>query len=405
MKKLTAAERAKRLEENLLKCWDARVVQYDANQFPFHKWILERVNKRGWELDDLQYLHKAIPTGEVYKVTKELCADTGMPEFRKMLNRFVKEVIAIKGEMEPPLAVQRFVNVRVMLPNKPLGIFPFHTGILYGHGLGSRSLWMPLTDVSSDEMRNASMQIMGIKRSRELVAYARDNKLTSSQMSELFGKESVQCKCCPGSLIFFSQENIHGNFLNDTGKTRVSIDFRVAEGSSGDMLARKIPGGYFEIIPDDFDAVMVRKERRKAAFHNGKSNVLYLNNATAGTEGAPVHLQRYMVYEYVQKHNLNYEFELFELEEMRYLPTLRHIAHDLKCNCVLYSVFALPEDHKFRKEVLDHALANNLVFHFVNEDMAITCKEDREDVERLLDFARYSERADAQRMAAEARTH
>ncbi len=324
-----------------------------------------------------------------------------MAEFRKLLNRFVREVVGVEGELEPPLAVQRFLNVRVMLPDKPLGIFPFHTGLLYGHGLGSRSLWMPLTDVSSDEMRNASMQIMGIQRSRERVAYARDNKLTSDQMTELVGKESWQCKCGPGSLIFFSQENIHGNFVNDTGKARVSIDFRVSEGLSGDMLARKIPGGYFELIPDDYDEAMARKERRKAAFRNGKPNVIYLNNATSGTDGAPVHLQRYMVYEYLDKYELNHEFELFELEDMHYLPTLRYIAHDLKCNCVLYSVFALPEDRLFRKEILDQALENDLVFHFVNEDMSITCEEDRADVERLLDFARYSVMADAERLVAE----
>jgi hypothetical protein len=201
-------------------------------------------------------LHNVVPEADTYKLTKQLCADTNLPEFRRMLNSFVREVVVPKGDLKTPVGVQRYLNVRVMLPNRPETIFPFHTGLLYGHGMASRSLWMPFTDVSAPENYTASRQIIEIKRSRELVRYAIDNRLTVDQMTEMFGKESWPLRAKPGLACFFTQENIHGNFVNVTGKTRVSMDFRVAEEQYGDLLARKIPAGYFHLIP------RVRKKRK-----------------------------------------------------------------------------------------------------------------------------------------------
>jgi len=388
-----AKELDRELEESLQTTWNAKRVEYDNDKFPFNKWMLSRIQKMGYtKLNDLTEIHNVVPDKEVYKVTKQLCADTNLPEFRRMVNNFVREVVVPKGKLKTPVGVQRFLNVRIMLPNKPEGIFPFHTGLLYGHGPASRSLWMAMTDVSSDEMRNASMQILDINESRRLIQMAVDKKLGIDEMTEAFGKHSWQCKVGPGSLIFFTQENIHGNFINDTGKTRVSIDFRVAEARHSDQLCRKIAGGYFEIIPDT-DADEDWRPRDPNRFNNGKRNLVYLNNATSATFGIPVHLQRYMVNDYLQKNKLVSEFELFELEDLSHLPTLNYIVGTLKSNAVCYSVFALPEDKAFRKKILDMALANGLIMHFVNEDMSIANERDREKVEKLLAFAKFGQTA------------
>jgi hypothetical protein len=190
------------LEQSLLTTWNAQVVDYDHDKYPFADWVLGRIRKMGYDLDDLTRLHEVVPDGEVYKVSKQLCADTNLQEFRRMLNAFTREIVVGKGKLRPPIAVQRFLNVRIMLPNKPEGIFPFHTGLLYGHGIASRSLWMPLTDVRADEDATASMQIIGTERSRELVRYAVENKLSVTEMTELFRKESWPIKAGPGSLCF-----------------------------------------------------------------------------------------------------------------------------------------------------------------------------------------------------------
>jgi sporadic carbohydrate cluster protein (TIGR04323 family) len=381
------------LEKSLLTTWDAKIISYDNSKFPFNEWFLKRVQDLGYPIKELSLLHEAVPKEEVYKVGKQLCADTNQPAFRRMLNSFVRDVIVPKGGLKPPIAVQRFMNVRIMLPDSPESIFPFHTGLLYGHGIASRSLWMPFTDVTADADRSASMQILGIKQSRDLVKYAIDNKLSIEQMSEVWGKDSWQIKAGPGSLCLFTQENIHGSGStpNLTGKTRVSMDFRVAEATYGDLLARKIPAGYFHVIPaSDADEEEASKSAPEArSWDNGKQNIFYINNNTSSTFGVPVHLQRFALYEYCKKKSLNYHFELFELEDMSHLPTLWHIVEKRKTNVVMYSIFALSEDEDDRKKFFDAVLREGLFIHFANEDLQIANRDDVKTVEGYLHFAKF----------------
>jgi hypothetical protein len=76
------------LEESLTRVWDAKVYSWDNSKYPFNEWILNRVRGMVYKLDDLSYLYESVPLNETYKGTKQLCADTNLPEFRRMLNRF-----------------------------------------------------------------------------------------------------------------------------------------------------------------------------------------------------------------------------------------------------------------------------------------------------------------------------
>ena len=380
------------LEESLTTVWDAKVYHWDNSKYPFNEWMLNRIRGMGYKLDDLSYLHEAVPLNETYKVTKQLCADTNLPEFRRMLNRFVREVIVPQGKLRLPVAVQRFMNVRIMLPTTPELFFPFHTGLLYGHGIASRSIWMPFCDVTAEEDRSRSMQILSIKKSRELIQYATDKRLSMEEMTDVFGKESWQIKAGPGSACFFTQENIHGSGRpNITGKTRVSMDFRVAEGIYGDYLGRKIPAGYFHLIPDteEEEERLAAQAPRADAFFNGKNNIFYVANNTASTYGIPVHLQRYMLVDYCKKKNLEFDYELFDLEDMTHLPTLRYLVEKRECNIVMYSIFALPEDETYRNELLEAAAKRGTVIHFVNEDLQLAGADDLKTIKKYLEFSKY----------------
>jgi sporadic carbohydrate cluster protein (TIGR04323 family) len=380
------------LERSLTTTWDAKVYSWDNSKYPFNEWILERVRRMGYKLDDLSYLHEAVPLNETYRVTKQLCADTNLPEFRRMLNRFVREEVVTQGKLRLPVAVQRFMNVRIMLPTTPELFFPYHTGLLYGHGIASRSLWLPFVDVTADEDKSRSMQIMGIKRSRELIKYAIEKRLAMEDMTEVFGKESWQIKAGPGSGCFFTQENIHGSGRpNVTGKTRVSMDFRIAEGIFSDYLARKIPAGYFHIIPDteEEEEALASRPPREPSFNNGRPNIFYVANNTSATYSIPVHLQRYMLVDYCNKKKLEFSYELFDLEDMKHLPTLWHLVRDRSCNIIMYSIFSLPENEDERNALLEAAVSKGNVIHFVNEDLQIADADDMKDVKKYIEFSKY----------------
>lgn len=380
------------LEQSLTTLWDAKIYEWDNSKYPFNEWILGRVQSMGYKLNDLSYLHEAVPLDHVYKVTKQLCADTNLPEFRRMLNRFVREEVVPQGKLRTPVAVQRFMNVRIMLPTTPELFFPFHTGLLYGHGIASRSIWLPFVDVTSDEDKNRSMQIVGIKRSRELAKYAIEKRLSMDEMTALWGSESRQIKAKPGSGCFFTQENIHGSGRpNDTGKTRVSMDFRISEGIYGDYLGRKIPAGYFHLIPEteEEEEALANQPTIETVLANGKPNIFYVANNTASTYGIPVHLQRYMLVDYSKKKNLTSDYELFDLEDMAHLPTLWHMVEKRDCNAIMYSIFALPEDENDRNRLLDAAVKKGMTIHFVNEDLQLTGADDLQKIKKYLEFAKY----------------
>jgi len=380
------------LERSLTTEWDAQIVTYPNERFPFNEWILNRIRGMGYALNDLDSLHLVVPQPEVFKVTKQLCADTNLPEFRRMLNRFVREVVVPKGRLRLPVAVQRYMNVRIMLPTTPDLFFPFHTGLLYGHGIASRSIWMPFVDVTADEDRSRSMQIIGIKRSRELIKMAIDKRLSMEEMTEIFGKESRQIKAKPGSCCFFTQENIHGSGKpNVTSKTRVSMDFRIAEGIYGDLLGRKIPAGYFHLIPEseEEEERLARRPAQEVVFKNGKSNIFYVANNTSSTYPIPVHLQRYMLLDYSKKHGLTADLELFDLEDMLHLPTLWHIVEHRNVNVIMYSIFALPEDEAERNRMLEAALKKGMIMHFVNEGLALASADDLKTIKDYLEFSKY----------------
>jgi len=299
------------LERSLTNEWDAKIMTYPNERFPFNEWILNRIRLMGFPVEDLSYFHEVVPQSEAYRVTKQLCADTNLPEFRRLLNSFVREVVVPKGKLRKPVAVQRYMNVRIMLPTTPELFFPLHTGLLYGHGIASRSLWMPFVDVTADEDKTRSMQIVPIKKSRELTKYAIEKRLTMAQMTEVWGKAAHQIKAGPGSCCLFSQEHIHGSGMpNATGKTRISMDFRIAEGMYGDLLGRKMPAGYFHLIPDtdEEEERLAQLPPRELQFNNGKQNIFYVANNTSATFCIPVHLQRYMLYDYCTKKGLTSDY-------------------------------------------------------------------------------------------------
>jgi sporadic carbohydrate cluster protein (TIGR04323 family) len=178
---------------------------------------------------------------------------------------------------------------------------------------------------------------------------------------------------------------------NATGKTRISFDFRIAEGMYGDLLGRKMPAGYFHLIPDteEEEERLAQLPPREVQYKNGKQNIFYVANNTAATYAIPVHLQRYMLVDYVEKKGLSRDYELFDLEDMLHCPTLLHLVEDRNANLVMYSIFALPEGDADRNRLLETALKKGNIIHFVNEDLQLVTAEDLKTIRKYLDFAKY----------------
>jgi len=251
---------------------------------------------------------------------------------------------------------------------------------------------MPFVDVTADEDKTRSMQIVPIKKSRELTKYAIEKRLKMAEMTKVWGEHAHQIKAGPGSCCLFSQEHVHGSGMpNTTGKTRISMDFRIAEGMYGDLLGRKMPAGYFHLIPDteEEEERLAKLPPRELQFNNGKQHIFYVANNTSATFCIPVHLQRYMLVDYVEKKKLTRDYELFDLEDMLHCPTLLHLVEERNANIVMYSIFALPEVEAERNRLLETALKRGNIIHFVNEDLQLVTADDLKKIKQYVEFAKY----------------
>ena len=74
-----------------------RVVAYDEGRFPFADWIRDRIRGLGFPIESLESLHEVVPKDRAYVLSKELCDATNRPEFRQLVNEFVRTEVVRKA--------------------------------------------------------------------------------------------------------------------------------------------------------------------------------------------------------------------------------------------------------------------------------------------------------------------
>jgi sporadic carbohydrate cluster 2OG-Fe(II) oxygenase/sporadic carbohydrate cluster protein (TIGR04323 family) len=359
-----------------LERFDVGTLDYDLERYPLDRWVLTRVQERGYEVEDVSQLHEVLPLQDLPALTKGLIKDTFTGEFRDMVVSLIDEYI--RPMLNADIAIQRYPNIRVVLPARPDMILPFHQGIWVGNGLNIGTVWLPLSPAYDTN----SMQIIGLETSKRLTIDATQGHWSREKMQEEFMKHSDPVNLNPGQACLFNQANIHGNIPNETGVTRMSIDYRVLERDG--QFHRKIPGGYF-VVNETGEG----ESNNGSGKYQDRAIISYNENNTRMTRGIPIYLQRLALRDYCLERDIKFRYEQVELEGLYHCPILMGVLqHDNADDVILFSVYALPEDSEHRKAILDAALENGVVLHFVNELEVMRNESDRERVEAVLDFSR-----------------
>ena len=106
------------LEESLTTVWDAKVYSWDNSKYPFNEWMLKPRSRNGIQARRSQLPARERPLDvDVQGHQAVLRRYQPALEFRRMLNRFVREVIVPQGKLRLPVAVKRFTYVGIMLPD------------------------------------------------------------------------------------------------------------------------------------------------------------------------------------------------------------------------------------------------------------------------------------------------
>lgn len=124
---------------------------------------------------------------------------SGWPELETIYEKFIKEFVS--KEFDEDFLYQSFPTVRFHIPGN-VAVGRFHTDAEFGHPEGEINFIIPLTD-SSD---TASIWVESEPGKNDF--------------------EPIRLRI--GTLIMFDGNHLtHGNKVNETGSTRVSMDFRI----------------------------------------------------------------------------------------------------------------------------------------------------------------------------------
>jgi len=170
------------------------VHDYPLDRFDFPEWV-----RRTLDVPDLGGLHAWLepPTGEVTPAHRRFYH--AFAEIAPIYHDFVAERIApLFGE---PVYVQRVPTLRISLPNGT-AVSHFHRDSEFHHQPATVNFWLPLSP-----------------------AFGTNTVwIESAPDRGDFGPADL----VPGQVLQFDAINLrHGNRCNETGRTRVSFDFRV----------------------------------------------------------------------------------------------------------------------------------------------------------------------------------
>ena len=119
---------------------------------------------------------------------------------------------------------------------------PFHSDSWYNHSKNETNFWLPFHNVNSSE----SLQIINLKKSKFLEKKIIEKKIDYERINLILKKNAEPAKLKYGHFLTFTPFHIHGNVLNETKYSRISMDFRVTKYNS-DFEKKKL-GGYFEVL-------------------------------------------------------------------------------------------------------------------------------------------------------------
>ena len=179
------------------------LVDYDLDQYPLPELVREQLG-----VEQLDSIHESADyplltrENDQKTVFHERFYSIG-DEFFRVYHRLLADVVQpLFGEN---LIYQRVPTFRVHLPNN-VAVGEVHRDRDYSHGQGEVNLWLPFTPA----FETNTIWIESSEGSDDLRPYP----------------------CNVGQMLMFDGVNLlHGNVKNETGKTRVSVDFRVIPAS------------------------------------------------------------------------------------------------------------------------------------------------------------------------------
>lgn len=360
--------------------WENRTLDYDLKKYDWPKLVLEIIQEKHPQIKDLETIHNFLSGSELFDVTIHVQNSFSRLQFMRMFDDFAEEYIKSKIGNKKYL-IKRQATLNLVIPNqeKFKRRLPFHQGIFYNNGRGQRTIWMPLTRAE----KTNSMYIANLEDSRILTKRVIEQRMNLESFEQQCLKICRPVDLYPGQAHLFHQEHIHGNVNNQTGYTRMAIDWHIL--IEGEEYGGRLPGGFFRALGD--------YEQQEKTNYDGKVFVSYVSNNSNFDKSIPLVFQRKVIEEYCHQRNIKHSGVQFENEYLDWLPIFEHYIKQKPDGIVLCSMYSLPDNKERRDFLLNLAIENNVELHFANEYCKIKNKQDVNKIKFYLDFAKFKKDA------------
>lgn len=358
-----------------LASWENQTLNYELSKYPWHEWVLEVIQEIEPLVTDLSLFHTVVPTNRIVQVTTHVQQSFGRREFMERFDNFAAEYLAPLIDHRRYM-IKRQATLNLVVPNQTqVGRrLPFHQGVWYNNGRGQRTIWTALTECFDSN----SMWVVSTKDSQRISKQTIDQKLNQSEFEDLCLQSAWPVNISPGQSHLFHQEIIHGNVNNDTGVTRMSIDWHLLV--EGEEHGRRLPGGFFRFPGDHAQA-------DKNNIKNKQDFVCYVGNNTNYDRHIPHLLQRMLIDRYCNDFGVGINCVQFENEYLHWMPILEQLIEQKVPGIVMQSIYSLPDDADRRKEIVGKALKSGVELHFANEYIQLIDHQTAELVEKYLTFS------------------
>lgn len=171
--------------------------------------------------EDLSSIHKYIKLKDLNKFRLKVFEEINKKNIHKKLYKLCENEINILCSND--LAVQKRINISFHLPNDKSSIIDLHSDTLSGQSPFEIVQWIPLCNVKGTN----SIYLFDNKKSNKI---NKDLKLYEkkgfNKILKKYLKDNDFIDLNYGQLILFSPTNWHGNTVNLTNQSRVSINLR-----------------------------------------------------------------------------------------------------------------------------------------------------------------------------------
>ena len=171
---------------------------------------------------NLDELHKYLKIEEVNDFRIKLFTKINKSlNWEILISRLVGNEIF--NELGQDLLIQSKINLSIQMPNDRTSILPAHSDSWSADSPFQRNLWIPLTDAFGTN----SMFILGQRETINFFKKIKKNKIYIKQKDKINIQHKDFIKMSYGSVLLFNPALLHGNVLNKTSKTRISLNIRL----------------------------------------------------------------------------------------------------------------------------------------------------------------------------------